>query len=440
LIPGLGHIQRKLNRRMKDNLILKTLRIRPFLFLIVSEFFSQFSMNLFFFALLIVVFSVVNSNAAVSGVVIAFTLPALIFGVLAGVFVDRWNKKSVLIWTNLLRALIVLPLAFFFKSLGIVYIATFGVAMVTQFFIPAETPIIPLLVRKELLLSANALFGMGIYASIFLAYALSGPILLMLGQTNIFIFLTISFLIAGIFASLIKLNRAKVEPKKLEKNEVALSFKDEIKTVLNLISKSKKLSHALFSLTVVQILIYVIAAIGPGYAEHVLRIKVESFPILFVTPAIIGLALGALIIGSFMHKHPRESLTKFGLILMGISILLLPYGSRVESRQIIHVINIYLPHFLRINMIHIMVVLAFILGIATSFVFVPANTVLQEETSDQARGKVYGVLNSLIGIMSIIPVVVVGGLADLIGVKAVITGTGLVVIIIAVIRIIMDRD
>jgi hypothetical protein len=54
---------------------------------------------------------------------------------------------------------------------------TFGVSLVTQFFIPAETPIIPLLVRKELLLSANALFGMGIYASIFLAYALSGPLL-----------------------------------------------------------------------------------------------------------------------------------------------------------------------------------------------------------------------------------------------------------------------
>jgi MFS family permease len=425
---------------MKDNLILKTLRIRPFLFLIISEFFSQFSMNLFFFALLIVVFSVVNSNAAVSGVVIAFTLPALIFGVLAGVFVDRWNKKNVLVWTNLLRALIVLPLAFFFKSLGVVYIATFGVAMITQFFIPAETPIIPLLVRKELLLSANALFGMGIYASIFLAYALSGPVLLMLGQTNIFIFLTILFLIAGTFAYLIKVQRSKVEPKKLEKNEVALGFKDEIKVVLNLISKTKKLSHAIFSLTVVQILIYVLAAIGPGYAEHVLRIKVESFPILFVTPAIIGLALGALVIGSFMHKHPRESLTKFGLLLMGVSILLLPYGSRVESGQIVHLINIYLPHFLRINMIHIMVVLAFVLGIATSFVFVPANTVLQEETSDQARGKVYGVLNSLIGIMSIIPVVVVGGLADLIGVKAVITGTGLVVVIIAVIRIIADRD
>jgi len=115
--------------------------------------------------------------------------------------VDRWNKKNVLVWTNLLRALIVLPLVFFYKDLALVYIATFGVAMMTQFFVPAETPIIPLLVKKELLLSANALFGMGIYASIFLAYALSGPILLIFGKTNIFIFLTVLFLIAGIFAA-----------------------------------------------------------------------------------------------------------------------------------------------------------------------------------------------------------------------------------------------
>jgi MFS family permease len=87
-----------------------------------------------------------------------------------------------------------------------------------------------------------------------------------------------------------------------------------------------------------------------------------------------------------------------------------------------------------------MVVLAFILGFATSLVFIPANTVLQEETSDESRGKVYGVLNTLIGIMSIIPVVVVGGLADLIGVKVVIIGTGIVVLIIAAARVFTDRE
>jgi MFS family permease len=129
------------------------------------------------------------------------------------------------------------------------------------------------------------------------------------------------------------------------------------------------------------------------------------------------------------------------MLLMGISILLLPYGSRVESRMIIHFINFYLPHFLQITLLHITVLLAFLLGFATSFVFVPSNALLQEETSDEWRGKVYGVLGSLVGVMSIVPVVVVGGLADLIGVRMVITGTGIVVIIIALIRIfITDRD
>lgn len=426
---------------MKDNLILQTLRIKPFTFLIISEFFSQFSMNLFNFALLIVVFSIANSSSAVSGVVIAFTLPSLLFGVLAGVFVDKWNKKKVLYMTNILRALLVFPLAFLHGNLFIVYAATFGVATVTQFFIPAETPIIPVLVERRLLLSANALFGMGIYASIFLAYALSGPILFLLGKTNLFVFLTVLFILAGFFAYLIKVSRSKIEPKKTKDFQIAPSFREEVRTVLNLISKTKNLYHALFSLTLIQVLVLIIAVIGPGYAEHVLRIKVESFPILFVTPAIVGLALGAIIIGSFLHKYSRSKLTKFGLFLIGISTLLLPYGSAVESRDIVQFINLYLPHILRINVIHIMVFLAFVLGFATSFVFVPANTVLQEETSDESRGKIYGVLNTFIGIMSILPVVVAGGLADLIGVKAVIVGTGLIVIVIAFLRtFITDRN
>jgi DHA3 family macrolide efflux protein-like MFS transporter len=92
-------------------------------------------------------------------------------------------------------------------------------------------------------------------------------------------------------------------------------------------------------------------------------------------------------------------------------------------------------------MLHITISLAFMLGFATSFVFVPSNAVLQEETTDEWRGKVYGLLSSLVGVASILPVVIVGGLADLIGVKAVITGIGIIVVLIAFIRIfITDRE
>ena len=158
-----------------------------------------------------------------------------------------------------------------------------------------------------------------------------------------------------------------------------------------------------------------------------------------MTPAIIGVVLGAIIIGSFLHKTSKSKLTKFGLFVMGISIMLLPYGSKVESRAIVHLINSYLPHFLMINILHIMIFLAFVLGFAIAFVFIPANTTLQEETTDESRGKIYGFLNTFVGIMSIIPVVLVGGLADLFGVKFIITGIGIIVLAIAFIRTLADR-
>ncbi len=425
---------------MSENHILKTLQIRPFLFLILSEFFSQFSMNIFNFILLIVVFAIARSNSAVSGVVIAFTFPTIIFGILAGVLVDRWNKKNVLFLTNFLRALLVVPLFFLSGEIFIIYAVIFGVSILTQFFIPAETPMIPVLVKRKYLLSANAIFGMVMYSSIFLAYALSGPILVLLGKQNVFVFITVFFLIAAFFAWIIKIKKKDVV-RDLANTNITLSFSDEIKTLLTLISKTKSLSHALFSLTIAQVIIFVLAVIGPGYAQSVLRIKVESFPLFFVTPAVIGLTLGAIIIGSFLHKKSKSYLTKVGLVVLGFAILLLPYGAKLESREFIQLINFYLPLFLQINILHIMIVLAFIIGFATAFVFIPANTILQEETSDESRGKIYGLLNSLVGVLSFVPVLAVGGLADLIGVKAVITGIGIIVLIIAAVRIfITDKN
>ena len=426
---------------MSDNHILKTLQIRPFLYLIVSEFFSQFSMNLINFILLIVVFAIARSNSAVSGVVIAFTFPTIIFGILAGVLVDRWNKKNVLFLTNFLRALMVVPLFFLSGDIFIIYAVTFGISILTQFFIPAETPMIPVLVDRKYLLSANAIFGMVMYSSIFLAYALSGPILFLLGKQNVFFLITVFFLVAAFFASIIRIKRKDAVPKSVNDTNIGLSFSEEIKTLVTLISKTKSLYHALFSLTLAQVLIYVLAVIGPGYAQSILRIKVETFPLLFVTPAVIGMTLGALIIGSFLHKKSKSYLTKVGLLVLGVAILLLPYGAKLESREIVQFINFYLPLFLQINILHIMIVLAFVIGLATAFVFIPANTILQEETSDESRGKIYGLLNSLVGVLSFVPVVAVGGLADAIGVKAVITGIGIIVLIIAAVRIfITDKN
>lgn len=413
------------------NRILRTLAIRPFLFLILAEIFSQFGINMLNFILIIVAFTITNSSTAVSGVILSFTIPSLLFGLLAGVYVDRWNKKKVLYASNFMRAALVFLLVFSQSNLLVIYVLTFAISFISQFFIPAETPMIPIVVKKELLLSANAIFGVIIYASIFLAYAMSGPLLLFFGRTTIFVVLSLSFLMAALFASLIKVE-TKSEPASLNFGRLKINFIDEIKSAFSFLKKARVIYNALFLLSIAQILVMVLAVIGPGYAEQVLKIKVEQFPIFFVTPAVIGTAIGAIIIGSFFHNHPKHNITRVGLLLMGLATLGLPYGSKVESRAIVQAINTYLPHIFTINILHIMVFLAFVMGVANSLIYVPSNTILQEETSPQSRGKVYGALNTMVGLMSLLPIILVGGLADLVGVKAVVTGIGMFIIFIGI--------
>lgn len=420
---------------MKRFPIFRALSIKPFLLLWLAEVFSQVAMNMLNFVLIIVAFKLAHSNTAVSGIVLSFTIPAVIFGVLAGIYVDLWNKKKVLILTNVIRALLLLVLALTHTNLFAVYALSFVIAIATQFFIPAETPMIPALVPKHLLHSANALFGMGIYGSILIAYVLSGYSYIYFGDTYVFIMLALLFVIAGMFASIIPVSKSLRQSIQTQEDRLSFSIREEFKMALSLIAKTKKISHSLFLLTLSQMLILIVAVIGPGYANLVLGINAEEFPHLFVAPAALGMVIGAVVLGNLSHKISKEKITNFGLFLSAIAMLFLPFGSKVASKGFIVYINTtFFPH---VTILHFMMFFALILGFANSFVFVPSNTILQEETSDSMRGKVYGALNSLIGIFSLLPIIIVGGLADIIGVGNVLLGIGVLLLLVWLYRLLL---
>ncbi len=427
-IPVQVHIAKK--HKMKSN-IFRALTEKSFLYLWIGEVFTQIAVNLFNFFLILVVFKIAHSNTAVSGIVISFTIPAILFGSLAGVFVDRWSKKKVLIITNIARALLLLVLVFSIHNLFLIYFISFVFSVLTQFFIPAETPIIPLVVDNRLLLSANALFGMGIYGSILIAYVLSGPLILLLGDTKTLIVLAFMLVVGGIFISMIRI----LSTKEKEQLDEKLNIIQDIRYALSMMARTREIYNTLFLLALSQILILLVATIAPGYASQVLGIRVEEFPIIFVTPAALGMVIGAMAVVNFFHMHPKKNIITWGIFFSGIAMLFLPYGSRVTSRDFVHDINVYLPHFLQINILHIMTFLAFILGFANALVFVPANTILQEKTSDEFRGKVYGFMNTIVGIFSLLPIIIVGGLSDLIGVGAVITGIGVLLLLLSLVRV-----
>ncbi len=416
------------------NNLLATLKNRSFFFLWTAEVFSQLAMNMMNFMLTLVAFSLTNSSTAVSGIVLSFTIPAIFFAIPAGVYVDRWSKKSVLFFTNVIRGLLLLCIGLVNQNLFLLYALSFGVSIVTQFFIPAETPMIPLLVKKQLLFPANALFGTALFGSIMLAYALSGPFLIFFHTQGAFFILSAFFFLGALSVLGIRKPNA---PKTASQKEPPVSLMKEVKDTITLIAKVSTIYHAFSLLAISQILIFIIAVIGPGYAKNILGISINQFPILFVVPAVIGVGIGVVLLSTFFKNRNRQKLGTLGVFLTAVVLLLMPFGSKVASKTFVQVLNMYLPHFLQITILHIMVVLACIMGIANAFIFVPSNTLIQEATSDAVRGKVYGALNALISLFAILPVVLVGSLADLIGVGNVLIVVGVCIGIIGLIRLIV---
>jgi MFS family permease len=420
-----------IKRVVKGNDILQVLRIRPFLFMMLSEFFSQAAFNMQHFVLIFIIYGFTHSNTAVSGMILSFMVPAVLFSVISGVYVDRWNKKKVLLVTHLLRAALLLPFLIPNLHLGLIYTFTFLIAVVTQFYSPAESSIIPQLVPKKLIVPANAVFSFSMFGIMLIGYILSGPVLQVFGRTNAIVLLISLFLISAFIVTRIKL----VDGQKEAEENISLprsnySIVKEAGEIFVFIKKAKKVFHALFMITIAQSVIFMFAVLAPGYVSTILEAPLESLSVILIAPAGIGLGIGAFLMGSKGKKLEHKLVSAVGFVIVGIVFILMPLSGKVSSYGFVHNLNSFLPHIIHIDILHIIVVIAFILGFGMSLVFIPSNSTLQIETGEAMRGRMYGLLSSLIGAVSFLPVILAGGLADLLGVGVVITGVGAIMIVI----------
>src|SRR5438309_10976276 len=89
------------------NSMLELFKNRHLLLLWVAQILSQTAQQIINLALIVQVQNITNSSTAVSGVIICFTIPAIMFAAIAGVFVERNSKKTMLVLTNLARGVMV---------------------------------------------------------------------------------------------------------------------------------------------------------------------------------------------------------------------------------------------------------------------------------------------------------------------------------------------
>ncbi|MDJ0736462.1 MAG: MFS transporter [Nostocaceae cyanobacterium] len=351
----------------------------------------------------------------VSALMIAFTIPAVLFGSVAGVFVDRWSKKTVLVATNICRGMLVLiiPLLLWLTQnlptvgvlpMGfvIMLVVTFLVSTLTQFFAPAEQAAIPLVVKPQHLLSANSLYTTTMMASVIIGFAIGEPLLaaadslwLQLGGSNGFgkeLVVGGSYAIAGLILLLLVTH----EKQHTQPTEAPHVFAD-LRDGLGYLKANHRVRNALIQLIILFSIFAALTVLAVRMAEIIPSLKPEQFGFLLAAGG-VGMGIGATILGQFGQRCSYRQLSLWGCMGMAVSLI----GFALFSQQL-----------------WIVLVLITVLGIFGSLVGIPMQTAIQTETPPQMRGKVFGLQNNVINIALTLPLALAGIAENFIGLQAV---------------------
>jgi MFS family permease len=421
------------------NGVLAVLKNRNFLLLWLAQAATQIGGNMVVYGLTVLVYSGTRSNSAVSLLLLTFLAPAVFFSAVAGVYVDRLDRRLILIVTNLLRAIFFAIVFFTGGNLAAIFILNIAISTVTTFFAPAEAAMIPVLVPRRQLLAANGLFTFTLNAAFALGFALLGPLVVNLAGTEVLI-LTVAFLylVAMVFTMILPSVPASTTLSAAaavhDTERAVASVFGELREGLGYIRAHRTITWSLIYLGVTASLIGVLGVLGPDFATEALGLAPKDF-VVVVLPLGMGIVTGILLLNSYSHLFTRRRLMEGGLVSLGVLLTALSaagpitrFLQRAEAATPLDLSGL-------VSLLAVVVGIAFLAGVAYALVAIPAQTELQEGLPEEVRGRVYGVLNMLVSVASFVPIIIVGPISDFVGTTVVIVFVGLVVTVVGIVSV-----
>ena len=415
---------------------LDVFRNRPFLLLWLAQAATQIGGNMVIFGLTVIISKSTGSVSAVSALILTFLLPAVLFSALAGVFVDRLDRRLVLILTNLLRGLAFVAMFFAGNHLGLIYLLNVVVSTITVFFAPAEAAMIPILVPRKQLLSANGIFTLTLNAAFALGFTLIGPLIVKIASAPalIVVVAALYFVAAGFCFTLPSAPPAGLvtgptgaRGRVREAEDAVGSVLIQLREGLDYIRRHREIRWSLTYLGIAASLVGVLGVLGPSFAQKTLGLGSEDF-VVVVLPLGVGIVMGILLLNAYGRLLPRRRVIEGGLIALGAFLAAMALSGRISSFLGSAQERTGVDLSLVTSLLAIVVAVAFFAGIAYAAVAIPAQTQLQEDLPEDVRGRVFGVLNMLVSVASFLPILVVGPIADFFG-------TTIVLLIVAVLII-----
>ena len=412
---------------------------RGFLNLWINQILVQLSFNALNFTLIIWVFKLTDSNTAVSALLFAIYLPAVILGVFSGVLVDILDRKKIIMAIDFFLSLLFFSLIFLKGSFPAILVIIFLINALGQFYAPAEASAIPLVVKKNQLLTANSLFSATLYSAFLVGFGLAGPLMTHLGTNVVFglggIVLAVAFLLSLMFPSIKSIPDARGKRlilalagrKYSQIKEIGIF---EIQETIGLIKGKLPVLSSLVILAGVQMGIGIMAVLAPGFLEKSLQIKAADASYVLIIPLGLGIVTGGIILSRFGSSLVKRKLVARAILFVGLVLFLVGFAPLISPA-----VNYFkhpkpVPFLYQLTLSQIMMIGSFLIGVAVVSILVPSQTVLQENTPEANRGKVFSVLGVAMSALSLIPVFAIGILADIFGTTPIFIGLGFLVILV----------
>jgi MFS family permease len=385
---------------------------------------AQLADKFLLFSLIILAYHISGGSTSVAVTLLTYTVPAVLLAPPAGVVADRLNRKQIMLWCNIGRAAAValIPIASVIPGLKDDFfhllVITLIFSAVGQLFGPAEAAVIPTILPREALITANSMSLLTMVLTLVFGGVLA-PVVSRIDLYAPYWCAVALLLVAGtlIFASDIPpLERKKPSPVEESRSRFRVLLHD-LQEGVDALRASRGLRLAFGQVSVAVLVLFMLYTLAPAYVSKVIGIAAEDTYVI-LGPATAGAILSAILLGQFLRNLDRTRVLAGSLLANGVTLVAL--AAVPEAMR----------HFpdLQVHNRITGATFSFLLGVEFGAILIPAITYLMESTSDEIRGRVFALLYMVINGVSALPVLIAAALADNIGTAQVLGGLGVLLL------------
>lgn len=381
------------------------LRNRGYITLMVAQLISSIGDWLSIVAIITMVGLKWNATPIeVSFIILCLAVPMALFGPFAGTFADRFNRKTLMVVSDLVRAGLVLMLIFA-TTIWMVYVCLFGIGLFAALFIPAKNGKLKELVPDDQMKSAMSITSMIDSGTKVLGPLLSGLLVTAFGANPVFLIDSATFILSAILLITLPASVFSNEGT-VDTNGKAFSFKEDFLQGVTFMKGNRFLLVGLSILTISLLILQ----LSDSQIIVLIRELTNASPDLFGI-LVTGSGLGMFFSGWILAKKTEYKpilLMLLGVCGMGVSFGLLAVFTGMDLAHSI----LWGPG------------LGLVAGFSAGIVFIPFQAAVQTDTPVHITGRVFGVINSATTTATIIGPLLGGIFVTIFGVIPMFIATG----------------